>query len=395
MERLTTTSFGARQLTYAQLAAPEIIDNARPEAEADKWALFRELTTARRAFSVSDRDLAVLNALLTFLPGQGLDPDGQLVVFPSNAALASRAHGMAESTLRRHLAALTASGLLMRHDSPNGKRYAVRGEDGGIDRAFGLDLRALLVRAGEIRAAAAETRAAARRLKAVRERASLRLRDLEKHIVFAMETGRDEEGDFVLRLAAFRRRRRRQLSIDDLEAFSAEVSAMHAEVMNTLQDDAPEKMSGNDAVCERHLQNSKAETHESEPCLETQGGGRRSADAEVRPSLAVSLGLVVAACDEIKLYADGKIRTWRDLCAAASFVRGMMGISADAWNDAKRHMGAETAAIAIACILERMESIRSPGGYLRALTEKAKAGAFSPGPMVMAIVNTREKAPAT
>lgn len=47
-------------------------------------------------------------------------------------------------------------------------------------------------------------------------------------------------------------------------------------------------------------------------------------------------------------------------------------------------MGQEIAAIVIACILQRAEHINSAGGYLRVLTDKARAGEFSVGPMLMA-----------
>jgi len=67
-----------------------------------------------------------------------------------------------------------------------------------------------------------------------------------------------------------------------------------------------------------------------------------------------------------------------------------MGISASAWEDAKSTMGRENASIVLAAILERFNDLRSPGGYLRALTAKAAAGTFSSGPMVMALL--RQKA---
>jgi replication initiation protein RepC len=64
----------------------------------------------------------------------------------------------------------------------------------------------------------------------------------------------------------------------------------------------------------------------------------------------------------------------------------MMGVSEDAWAQAVAAMGHPTAAIVLACILQRVTHIRSPGGYLRCLTGKAEEGAFSPGPMVMALL---------
>ena len=62
------------------------------------------------------------------------------MVFPSNDQLSLRAHGMAPATLRRHLAVLVHCGLLIRRDSPNGKRYARKGQGGTIESAFGFDL---------------------------------------------------------------------------------------------------------------------------------------------------------------------------------------------------------------------------------------------------------------
>ncbi|RVA81414.1 replication initiation protein RepC, partial [Mesorhizobium sp. M7A.F.Ca.US.006.04.2.1] len=55
-----------------------------------------------------------------------------------------------------------------------------------------------------------------------------------------------------------------------------------------------------------------------------------------------------------------------------------------AYEEACHVMGQEVAAIVIACILQRAQHINSAGGYLRVLTEKAKAGEFSVGPMLMA-----------
>ncbi len=87
-----------------------------PEA-VHKWKLFASLTEAKDHFGLSDRSLGVLHALLSFhqetalvLPREGADEGVSacaLVVFPSNRALCARAHGMAEQTLRRHLAALS------------------------------------------------------------------------------------------------------------------------------------------------------------------------------------------------------------------------------------------------------------------------------------------------
>ena len=59
-------------------------------------------------------------------------------------------------------------------------------------------------------------------------------------------------------------------------------------------------------------------------------------------------------------------------------------------HSSQKLMGPEVAAIVLACILQNVVRIRSPGGYLRALSNKAAEAQFSPGPMVMALLRRDE-----
>ena len=77
----------------------------------------------------------------------------------------------------------------------------------------------------------------------------------------------------------------------------------------------------------------------------------------------------------------------------AAQVRGYLGVSPSAYEDACHVMGQETAAIVIACILQRAQHINSAGGYLRALTDKARAGQFSIGPMLTAALKANTSLP--
>jgi replication initiation protein RepC len=64
----------------------------------------------------------------------------------------------------------------------------------------------------------------------------------------------------------------------------------------------------------------------------------------------------------------------------------MLGITPSAYQQACDVMGQENAAVSVACMLERANMINSPGGYLRDLTGRAQRGAFSLGPMLMALL---------
>src|ERR1700688_4346186 len=182
----STTPFGRRSLTLAHVAS-QANAKARPAEKAvHKWQVFRAICTAKARIGVSERALAVLDALLSFHPETTLSGDG-LVVFPSNQQLALRAHGMAPTTLRRHLAALVDGGLIIRRDSPNGKRYARKGRGGDIEVAFGFDLGPIVARADEFEFLAEEVRAEERALKLVRERITILRRDIAKMIATGIE----------------------------------------------------------------------------------------------------------------------------------------------------------------------------------------------------------------
>ncbi|PZN92787.1 MAG: replication initiation protein RepC, partial [Hyphomicrobiales bacterium] len=188
MTRLSTTPFGRRSLTLAHVASQASAKTRPPKKAVHKWNIFRAICTAKNALGVPERALAVLDALLSFHPETVLTGEG-LIVFPSNHQLGLRAHGMPMATLRRHLAALVDAGLIVRRDSPNGKRYARKGRGGEIEFAFGFDLAPLVVRAEEFEALAAEVEAEARALRLVRERITICRRDIVKMIATGLEEG--------------------------------------------------------------------------------------------------------------------------------------------------------------------------------------------------------------
>jgi replication initiation protein RepC len=403
MQIISSTPFGQRPVTADQLTAQAMANGPADVPHFDKWELFRELCVARHAYRLTDRDLTVLNALLSFHKDRALSDNANLIVFPSNRALGERAHGMAESTLRRHLGALVNAGVIARHDSPNGKRYAAKDAAGDVTRAFGFNLRAMLVKATEIANHASEARAAGERYRRFRVECSVAFRDAVKLTEYGItESPKTAWRELFTRAAECQRAIRRKLAYESLELLYADISGLLKDVQSELgmgDNDKTNKMSGRDGHNERHYQNSNKDSHDLEPALEKGGGGgledehiteqpietRPEADEGRAPKLPLSL--VLKTCPDILDYAQGGISDWYDMVATAHFVRGMMGISPDAWENAQRAMGPENAAVVLACMLQKVQDIHSPGGYLRALTNKSQDGAFSPGPMVMALLN--------
>ncbi|QLL44332.1 helix-turn-helix domain-containing protein [Sulfitobacter pontiacus] len=114
------------------------------------YELLGPVRILRKQLGLTTNDLAVLTALISFLPRErreGLD-NRQIaltVVFPSNASLSERANGLDERTLRRSLGRLSAADLIERKSSANGKRFPLR-YGGVIKDAFGIDLKPLIQR---------------------------------------------------------------------------------------------------------------------------------------------------------------------------------------------------------------------------------------------------------
>jgi replication initiation protein RepC len=394
MEHIATTPFGRRPLSLAMVAAQQAAKTCPEDAAAHKWRVFRNLTEAKEGLGLSDRALAVLGALLTFHPETALTPGTDLVVFPSNRELSMRAHGPAAATLRRALAQLVETGIVIRRDSPNGKRYARRGQGGQVEQAFGFDLSPLVARAAEFERLADAVRAETRARMLLREEISLHRRDIAKTIAIGIE----EEllgpwqafGEHLRRLGGMPPR---SADRSQLEAIAIELRALRLDVDKCLSENLKSEDSNvNESQSERHQQNSNTETPiESELGFQGSQGQLAAPDTETKrpPQRAFPLGMVLEACPDIADYSRHGITSWRDFMATAGVVRSMLGISPSAWAAACDAMGEEGAAIMVAAILQKGEGIKSPGGYLRNLTERAKAGQFSLGPVLMALLRAK------
>ena len=393
-----------RPISHAHLRVVERPEASVPGKPVNKWELLRELSKAQAAFGVSERDLTVLQGLLSFFPDDALGGNTEMVVFPSNKAICERLNGMPCSTMRRHLARLVEAGLLMRRDSPNGKRYVRKHGEERV--AFGFDLSPLYCQSEEIARAAEAVREAEERVRRLREVVSLMRRDLAALAEFGdeMQPGLgiwDQLRDKAILTA---RALRRKLSIEDLAAYRADLEALLDQARNIIDGPETEEMNTNDARSERHHHSSNKESIDLEPALEKSGAAAGVPDVDRDEPVAdvdeqdtrhlpkIPLHLVIAACPSLKTFYQGEIRHWHQLFDAACHVRPAMGISASAWEEAQRFMGPEQASIVVSAMLERFEDIRSPGGYLRALTAKAAAGEFSCGPMVMALIGRRSAA---
>ena len=409
-----TTPFGRRAMSFGVLATQFAAQKTKKIEAVDKWKLYRSVCEARPLLGVTDRSLAVLNALLSFYPKNELSSETDLVVFPSNTQLSLRAHGMAEQTLRRHLSALVEAGLIIRKDSPNGKRYARKHRGGEISEAYGFSLAPLLARKAEIEDMAERIIRERLDLQRLRESISLCRRDIQKLCEMIAASGQTETFEvFQTRYNAVARSLGRNSKPTELKEIAGFLASLRAEVTNYLENiEKSEDLSGNDCQIERLIKNSESESISKPqdlrepatvpPVVDTTAPPAYAAPVSAKPSpppvrpvvhkqfFVPDIVLVLKACPDISLYAPGGAVTgWRDLEVATSIIRTMFNISQSAYQEALNAFGRQGTAAILACLLQKAEQISSLGGYLRNLTRKSQEGGFDLQAMLLAQLRGR------
>jgi replication initiation protein RepC len=386
------TPFGSQRMTHALLALHQKAREIPLGAAADKWQLHRWLCEGKDIIGISDRSLAVLSALLSFYPENTLVETSALVVFPSNKQLALRAHGMADATLRRHLAALVEAGIITRQDSPNGKRYARRSKSGELKVAFGFSLAPLLARADEFEAAAEQVKSEKIALREIREQLTLLRRDISKLLDYAIEASLAGPWDALK--VEFRAvvdsipRRAEMIELATLVAKLHEIRGSVDKALNNNQ--KVQNLSDNESQNERQLNESKPDSHFDRNVANSDTAAATTT-AETTIESSLSLDLVLRACPEISAYALGRISQWEHLMTTAEKVRSFIGIDTKLYEMALKMLGRQNTAITIAYLLQRYNDIRSVSGYLRILTEKAAEDAFSVKALMISALHIQQR----
>ena len=403
-------------------------------AIAYKYQVLDALCIAKDRLGLKDGSIAVLRALVSFHPEETLRAGEALIVHPSNRLLQARANGMPEATLRRHLGALVAAGILLRRDSPNGKRYVREGGEGR--ETYGFDLSLLIARAGEFEALREAVEADAREHRRLLDLVTIHRRELREIVTEAVAAGLP--GDWTVTAAALQdlcARRADRMPAGALGDLVAALRALAASVDAQLappQQARSPNIIGNAAQNARHLSESNPQPKDLEPRFQEERGPRPPSDLQRqgegiggseeltsephvdtspgrgggRPSQSLGtdalepqpdrlrrplpVRLVVETFPAIRDYGRrGAVDSADELVGAAEIARSALGISPSAFAEARAAMGSFEAAVAVAFILEHHETIRSPGGYLRSLTDRAGEGAFSAWAIVLSTAKRR------
>lgn len=371
-------------------------------------------------------DVLLLDTLCAFTQEQDWEEGRRPIVWASNAYLEERT-GMSLRCIQRHVKRLCELGVISMKDSANGKRYGKRNDDGYIQVAYGFDLAPLAARTEEFELLEAQNAEERQLVGALKQTLTITRRIIRAKIEKAREIElrgpwRELEvqfGDLLEFLPRGSVRSEKLLNIVDMfnalkdrveEAFAAafdwpeyndgqQISVELQESHNIASFSSkmtPRDDSNNMHILTTNQLNSvnsngfeKKNVADVEQKLDSIGEAESPDDIDldinwnlhdIKRKSEIDIPMLMVACPHFAELArdmgGGYIRNWNDMHRAAAQIRGMAGISQDAWNVANKILGPERAAATIALIFDKQTTgeVKSAGGYLRAMVERAQSG---------------------
>ncbi|MER9829793.1 replication initiation protein RepC [Mesorhizobium sp. M0134] len=347
----------------------------------------------------------LLVTLINTAPGEAFEKAGRPIIFKSNQQLAFEINRSA-GRVSRMLSSLFDTGLVTMQDSGNYKRYPVRSADGSIVDGCGIDLRILIVRYRELddlvrqaKAEKATARAALRRYRGalrnlrcalatgtdLSERTRARQEARLERVVALVGTAAKASSGVLRRATALV-----ELFIErvlQLPRRSQVTSEAEESTCTYAENDMHKQTTTPDPIVNSNENRRSAAAEQlnlleagsaSQWAYETSlGRGSYQVNQPKRlPHLVVALQDVLRAIPALRTYGFAMPRTWADLARLVPQMCCIAGISDDARRCAVAQMGEQQAAVAIAVTLQKFDrqEVSSPGGYLRAMTDRAAAG---------------------
>ena len=360
-------------------------------------------------------DLLLLDTLGAFTQTQDWEEGRRPIVWASNAYLMEQT-GFSLSALKRHARRLVEAGVISFKDSPNGKRWGRRDEEGVIIEAYGFDLSPLSARAEEFEQLHIEIQAERALCQRLKRQITVSRRMIRARIEAAVSGAL--KGPWAQLTTLFEellaRLPRRHTASERLERLMdwfrelqerVEAAYLRAVRADEVVENTPEaiqqvsektqEMNPREVISDPHIlitnqldpvtrnSSEKEEAAAVVPNAHTEDRVDKELEdwvAEVRKKrTALDLPTIMQACPEFASWARNLgefLKDWGDLHRVAGQLRPMIGISEHAWNVAQDRMGTQVATAAFALVFEKHSAgeVASPGGYLRGMVEKAGAG---------------------
>lgn len=431
---MSTTSIATFRKVTPGILASAVLSQQEERPVVTKQDLSLVLKRVAPALGIDGTSYHVLDILLGLVQAEDFKAGRRPVVAISNQRL-SEYTSRHPRTVIRCLKRLVEAGILAYRDSPTGRRYVQKDNASGHIEAYGLDFSPACVNLERFRAAADAFQAQIKADQAARReltRLARAIADLDEAceglegFKACAQTILEERHT----LLGFRLERMRALYQDALDsaasdhaAFSENMSATGDIPVTSLsitnRSDSSESNIKRTRPIGRDI-NTKTDNGsavemalEKEPCgdpareqpklrqaARPRGAGRdthqethqdtrgatqtdrqqgRAQGASHHGLLDdVSAGLVESACSELQAVIRHRLTSWPAICEAAEEIRVLIGVSPSAYAQAVEQQGRYVAAACLAVVAEKAlrdpEQISRPGGYFRAMIERAGEG---------------------
>ncbi|MBB4103167.1 plasmid replication protein RepC [Allorhizobium borbori] len=390
-----------RRVTPGMIASARLaMANDIPDVTKSEIALL--LKKAAPVLGIDGTTYHVMDILLGLSRADDWKGAGRPVVAISNAKLAEYTM-RSERTVIRCIRRLVEAGIAAYRDSSTGRRFVYRNSDGDVVTGFGIDFTPARVRADELREVVAQYQ---RRLKADLEakrdiaRLARAIEDMCRACPSETLNVRSEladilrkEKDTLTRANEVRTLHQHVATIVAAAASTTELSCEGDISVISYINTTPESLNVSNEKRtrsnERDLnhsdeRNALDKAYEIKPDEIPTGKQAASAEEKGMNSIqtnilgVVSLGLLHAACPEVQAMTDVSFDSWGALGRSGEIMRRMVGLSEAGWADGKEKVGVYAAAAILATVVEKSirdpEQISKPGGYFRAMIDRALEG---------------------
>jgi replication initiation protein RepC len=384
-----------------------------PDGAGTPGKVLAAFKAAAPYLGIAPRVVHAIDWLFKFTQPQDWKQGSRPIVWPS-AAMQREALGLGPSQVKALNRFLIEAGLIVMHDSPNGKRYGKRNGQGRIVEAYGFNLAPLAARQAEFLALAEQGRAARERMRLLQRRCTIARNGLRQILETVAELGLDdadwqhlaEEGrglahslQKVERLEEMERgvaalERRQRDARERLETLQLAVNGPQAIAGDCADSDPKGPENRPHIILTNHPSNPKKDTvMESKGCRAagstvphpTPTERHRKPQEGLSPwphrtgagtVMRMSTDELVRLAPKLRAYLRTPTPTWPDIVDAADWLRHDLGVSKPLWGEACMAMGREAAAIALAIVSAKPTEhfTSSPGGYFYGMVAKAKGG---------------------
>ena len=398
------------------LGVAEQLAQAGERVGVPKTRAFVALKRVGAHIGLKAGDMLLLDTLGAFTQAQDWEEGRRPIVWASNAYLMEQT-GFSLSALKRHARRLAEIGVIAFKDSPNGKRWGHRDQDGVIVEAYGFDLSPLSARVEEFEQLHAELQVERELCQRLKRQVTVARRMIRARIEAAVSGAlrgpwaqftslfeelldrlprRNVASETLERLLAWFRDLQERVEAAYLKAIRTDDVVENTAESSEQVTEQTQEMNPREVISDPHILITKqlnpvisnSSEKEEAAAVVPNAPPEEQVDRELedwvaetrrKRGAALDLPTVMQACPEFASWArnmGGYLKDWGDLHRVAGQLRPMIGISEHAWNLAQDRLGPQIATAALVLVFDKHAAgeVASPGGYLRGMVEKAGAG---------------------